>query len=168
MTGRLRQASQPSSPCKTDAIVAHTDAVVFALRIQPFEIWNLLESQGGFDLFNHFLDPAQDSGVGDGGEIGVEGLAEKRVHAARSSCRKILLRLVSGDFSPSRMARIRAISSKLSLVTDTCSPPKLPCQSLRNSRMRPLCPAPAMPACRYPGRLLELLHEDEARCGGQD
>ena len=34
-------------------------------------------------------------------EIRIEGFAESRVHAARSSRRRIFFRLVSGDVSPS-------------------------------------------------------------------
>ena len=86
---------------KTDAIITHANAVVFALRIKALKVGNLLESLGGFDLFNHFLDSSQESGVGDDGQIRVEGFAKKRFHAARSRRWKIFLRLMIGDFSPS-------------------------------------------------------------------
>lgn len=86
---------------KTNAIIAHANAVVFALRIQSLEVGNLLESAGGFNLFNHFLDSSPQPGVSDDGQVCVKGFAKERVHAARSSRWKIFLRLVIGDFSPS-------------------------------------------------------------------
>ena len=46
------------------------------------------------------LDAPQQPRVRDVGQVRVEGFAEPRVHAARSSRRRIFLRLVSGDFSP--------------------------------------------------------------------
>lgn len=95
-------------------IITDADAVVFAPGVQPLEVGYLLESAGGFYLFNHPLDAAPQSGVGQGGKVPVKGFAKARVHAARSSRWKIFRRLISGDFSPSWMARMRATSSRLS------------------------------------------------------
>ena len=86
---------------KTYAIIPHANAVIFAFRIQAFKVGNLLKSSGGFDLFDHLSDSAQQAGIGDCGQIRVEGFPKACVHATRRSRWKILFRLVLGVFSPS-------------------------------------------------------------------
>ena len=70
---------------KTQAVVTDTDAVLLTPCIQSFEIWNLLKCPGGFDLFDGFLDAAQNSGVMDAGQVFIKRPPELRVHAAPSS-----------------------------------------------------------------------------------
>ena len=86
---------------KTDAIISYTNPVILALCVETLEVGNLLKGAGGLYLLDGFLDSPEQRGIGDGGQIRVEGFAEGRVRAARSSRRKIFFRLVSRDFSPS-------------------------------------------------------------------
>jgi len=85
---------------KTDAIIAESNAEIFSFCLKALEVGDLLESSGGFDLFDHLLDSSQQPGVGDRGQILLEGFAKEGLHTARSSRRKIFLRLMIGDFSP--------------------------------------------------------------------
>ena len=86
---------------ETDAIIADTNSVIFPLCIKTLEVGDLLESSGGFYLFDDFRDSSEQRRIRNDRQIRVEGFPEGRVHAARSRRRKIFFRLVSGDFSPS-------------------------------------------------------------------
>ena len=86
---------------KTDAIIPDTNPVLLSLCVKTPEVGDLLEGSGGLYLLEDFLDSPKQRGVGDGRQIRVEGFAKGRVHATRSSRRKIFFRVVSGDFSPS-------------------------------------------------------------------
>ena len=76
---------------KAQAIIADTNAVVFALGLQLFEVGNLLECSGRLHLFNHTLNPPTQSGIGEGGQASAKD-SRKRVFtpsagvAGRFSC----------------------------------------------------------------------------------
>lgn len=71
---------------KTDAVIPHAEAVVFAGGCETFEIGNLLEGSCGLCLLDHLLDPSQQRGVGNGREVRGKGFPKGRPHTARASC----------------------------------------------------------------------------------
>ena len=85
---------------ETDTVVTQTNAVILAVRFQPFEVGNFPERPCRFDLFEDPLDPVKQGRILDYRQIRLEGLAEGRVHAIRVRRRKIFLRVVRRDFSP--------------------------------------------------------------------
>jgi hypothetical protein len=99
---------------QTNSIIAESNAEIFPLCFEALEVGNLMEISGGFDLLDHFLDSSQETRIRDRGQILFERFAKKGVHAAGWSRRKTFLRVTIGDFSPSWMARMMAMSSRLS------------------------------------------------------
>ena len=61
----------------------------------------LLDRSRGFHLFDGLLDPAQQLGIPDGGQIRVERFAEGCVHEARAKRWKVFFRMTGEDFSSS-------------------------------------------------------------------
>jgi hypothetical protein len=63
---------------KADPVIAQANPVVLAGRFEAFEVGNLLERRGGFDLFNHSLDAAQQCCIGDFSQRRRQMIREKR------------------------------------------------------------------------------------------
>jgi hypothetical protein len=61
---------------KAKAIIAEPHAEILSPCVKMLEVGNLPKSSGGFGLLDHFLDPSQQPGVGDHGQILVEGFAK--------------------------------------------------------------------------------------------
>jgi hypothetical protein len=51
---------------KTDSIITQSNAEILALGLKTLQVWNLMESSGGFDLFDHSLDAPLYTCIGDG------------------------------------------------------------------------------------------------------
>ena len=86
---------------EANAIIPDAETIVLAAGLKSLEVGNLQKGSGGLNLLDNFSDAQKELTVGDSGQVGVEGFAEGRVHAGRGSLRKIFLRVVSRDFSPS-------------------------------------------------------------------
>jgi hypothetical protein len=50
---------------KPKSVIPDTNPVVFSFGLEPFEVRNVLEGSGGFDLFEDFFDAAPKGGVVD-------------------------------------------------------------------------------------------------------